>query len=102
MQVKRIRVILSSYDSGLVDKAMGLIVKEMNNLAVPISGPVPMPTKKEIFTVKRSPHVYKEINDQFMLCTHRRLLDVFPDSSVAVDKLSNISLPSCVDVVIKQ
>ena len=93
---------MSSYDPGLVDKSMQLIVGEMKKLSVPISGPVPMPSKKEIFTVKRSPHVYKEANDQFMLCTHIRLLDIFTDSDAVVKKLSGISLPSCVYIKIKQ
>ena len=92
---------MSSYDPGLVDKSMQLIVGEMKKMSVPISGPVPMPSKKELFTVKRSPHVYKESNDQFMLCTHIRLLDIFTDSDAVVKRLSSISLPSCVDIRIR-
>lgn len=98
---KRIRIIILSYDPGLVDNAMKTIVSVVKKLKTPISGPIPLPTKKEIFTVKKSPHVYKKSNEQFQLCTHRRLLDIYTNSNKVIEELSKINLQSCVHIVIK-
>jgi len=66
-----------------------------------VSGPIPLPTEKEKFTVLRSPHVNKKSREQFQLCTYKRLVDIFSTSSKTVDALMKLELPSGVDVEIK-
>ena len=97
---QRIRIKLKSYDHNLVDKSADKIVKTVRNTAV-VTGPIPLPTEKKIFTVLRSPHVNKKAREQFQLCTHKRLLDIYTSSSRTVDALSKLDLPSGVEVEIK-
>ncbi|RZK31351.1 MAG: 30S ribosomal protein S10, partial [Hymenobacter sp.] len=66
-----------------------------------VSGPIPLPTEKEKYTVLRSPHVNKKSREQFQLCTYKRLVDIFSTSSKTVDALMKLELPSGVDVEIK-
>lgn len=99
---KKIRIKISSYDPGLVDRSMQMIISVLKKLKTPISGPIPLPTEREIYTVKKSPHVYKKSNEQFQLCTHKRFLDIYTDSNKTIEELSKISLPSCINIVIKQ
>ena len=98
---KRIRIKLLSYDPGLLDQAMKNIVSVVKASKTPMFGPFPKKKKKEIFTVKRSPHVYKESNEQFQLCTHKRLLDIYTDSRSVIESLSKIILPSSVRIIIR-
>ncbi|MGD1839939.1 MAG: 30S ribosomal protein S10 [Thermonemataceae bacterium] len=97
---QKIRIKLKSYDHNLVDKSAEKIVKAVKENAV-VSGPIPLPTKKEIFTVLRSPHVYKKSREQFQLCTYKRLIDIYSTSPKTVDALMKLELPSGVDVEIK-
>ena len=94
---QRIRIKLQSYDHNLVDKSAEKIVKTVKPTGAVVSGP----THKKIFTVLRSPHVNKKAREQFQLCTHKRLLDIYTSSSRTVDALSKLDLPSGVDVEIK-
>jgi small subunit ribosomal protein S10 len=98
---QRIRIKLQSYDHNLVDKSAEKIVKTVRSTGAVITGPIPLPTRKRIFTVLRSPHVNKKSREQFQLCTHKRLLDIYTSSSRTVDALSKLDLPSGVDVEIK-
>ncbi len=99
---QRIRIKLQSYDHNLVDKSAEKIVKTVRSTgAVVVTGPIPLPTHKKIFTVLRSPHVNKKAREQFQLCTHKRLLDIYTSTSRTVDALSKLDLPSGVDVEIK-
>ena len=98
---QKIRIKLRSYDHNLVDKSTEKIVKTVRNSGAVVAGPIPLPTEKEIFTVLRSPHVNKKAREQFQLCTHKRLLDIYTSSSRTVDALSKLDLPSGVDVEIK-
>jgi small subunit ribosomal protein S10 len=98
---QRIRIKLQSYDHNLVDKSAEKIVKTVRSTGAVITGPIPLPTKKMIFTVLKSPHVNKKAREQFQLCTHKRLLDIYTSSSRTVDALSKLDLPSGVDVEIK-
>jgi small subunit ribosomal protein S10 len=98
---QRIRIKLKSYDHSLVDKSAEKIVKTVRNTGAVVTGPIPLPTEKKIFTVLRSPHVNKKAREQFELCTHKRLLDIYTSSSRTVDALSKLDLPSGVDVEIK-
>jgi small subunit ribosomal protein S10 len=98
---QRIRIKLQSYDHNLVDKSAEKIVKTVRTTGAVVTGPIPLPTRKKIFTVLRSPHVNKKSREQFQLCTHKRLLDIYTSSSRTVDALSKLDLPSGVDVEIK-
>jgi small subunit ribosomal protein S10 len=98
---QRIRIKLQSYDHNLVDKSAEKIVKTVRSTGAVVTGPIPLPTHKKIFTVLRSPHVNKKAREQFQLCTHKRLLDIYTSSSRTVDALSKLDLPSGVDVEIK-
>jgi small subunit ribosomal protein S10 len=98
---QRIRIKLKSYDHNLVDKSADKIVKTVRNTGAVVTGPIPLPTEKKIFTVLRSPHVNKKSREQFQLFTHKRLLDIYTSSSRTVDALSKLDLPSGVEVEIK-
>jgi small subunit ribosomal protein S10 len=85
----------------LVDKSAEKIVKTVRSTGAVVTGPIPLPTRKKIFTVLRSPHVNKKSREQFQLATHKRLLDIYTSSSRTVDALSKLDLPSGVEVEIK-
>jgi small subunit ribosomal protein S10 len=76
-------------------------VKTVKTTGAVVSGPIPLPTEKKIFTVLRSPHVNKEAREQFELCAHKRLIDIYSTSTKTVDALMKLELPSGVDVEIK-
>ena len=97
----RIRIKLKSYDYNLVDKSAEKIVKTVRSTGAVVTGPIPLPTKRKIFTVLRSPHVNKKSREQFQLCTYKRLLDIYGSTSKTVDALMKLELPSGVDVEIK-
>ena len=97
----KIRIKLKSYDHTLVDKSAEKIVKAVKATGAIVSGPIPLPTEKEKYTVLRSPHVNKKSREQFQLCTYKRLVDIFSTSSKTVDALMKLELPSGVDVEIK-
>jgi small subunit ribosomal protein S10 len=98
---QKIRIKLCSYDHNLVDKSTEKIVKTVKNSGAVISGPIPLPTEKEIFTVLRSPHVNKKSREQFQLRTHKRLIEIFTPTQKTVDALSKLELPSGVDIQVK-
>ncbi len=98
---QRIRIKLQSYDHNLVDKSAEKIVKTVRSTGAVVTGPIPLPTHKKIFTVLKSPHVNKKAREQFQLSTHKRLLDIYTSSSRTVDALSKLDLPSGVEVEIK-
>jgi len=98
---QKIRIKLRSYDHNLVDRSSEQIIRAVKSTGAVVSGPIPLPTKKEIFTVLRSPHVNKESREQFQMCTYKRLVDIFSNSSKTVDALMKLELPSGVDVEIK-
>jgi small subunit ribosomal protein S10 len=98
---QKIRIKLKSYDHHLVDKSAEKIVKTVKTTGAVVSGPIPLPTEKKIFTVLKSPHVNKEAREQFELCAHKRLIDIYSTSTKTVDALMKLELPSGVDVEIK-
>ena len=98
---QKIRIKLKSYDHNLVDKSSERIVKAVKATGAVVSGPIPLPTEKEKFTVLRSPHVNKKSREQFQLCTYKRLVDIHSSSPKTVDALMKLELPSGVDVEIK-
>lgn len=92
---------MKSYDHNLVDKSAEKIVKTVKNTGAVVSGPIPLPTHKRIYTVLRSPHVNKKSREQFQLCAYKRLMDIYSSSSKTIDALMKLELPSGVDVEIK-
>jgi small subunit ribosomal protein S10 len=98
---QRIRIKLKSYDYNLVDKSIEKIVKTVKSTGALVSGPIPLPTNKRIYTVLRSPHANKKAREQFQLCSYKRLLDIYSTSSKTVDALMKLELPSGVEVEIK-
>lgn len=98
---QRIRIKLKSYDHNLVDKSAEKIVKAVKSTGAVVSGPIPLPTHKKIFTVNRSTFVNKKSREQFELSTFKRLMDVYNSSSKTIDSLMKLELPSGVEVEIK-
>ena len=101
MAVKeKIRIRLKGYDAALVDKAAEKIVETAKRNDARVSGPVPLPTKKEVVTILRAVHKYKDSREQFERRTHKRLIDVLRPSNKAVEALMNLQLPAGVDIEI--
>jgi small subunit ribosomal protein S10 len=98
---QRIRIKLKSYDYNLADKWAEHIVKTVKATGAVVSGPIPLPTNKKIFTVLRSTFVNKKSREQFQLCTYKRLLDIYSSTSKTVEALMKLDLPGGVDVEIK-
>ena len=98
---QKIRIKLKSYDHNLVDKSAEKIVKAVKTTGAVVSGPIPLPTHKRIYTVLKSPHVNKKAREQFQLCAYKRLIDIYSSSSKTVDALMKLELPSGVNVEIK-
>jgi len=98
---QRIRIKLKSYDYNLVDKSAEKIVKTVKTTGAVVSGPIPLPTHKRIYTVLRSPHVNKKSREQFQLCSYKRLMDIYSSTAKTVDALMKLELPSGVEVEIK-
>jgi small subunit ribosomal protein S10 len=98
---QKIRIKLKSYDHNLVDKSAEKIVKTVKSTGAVVSGPIPLPTHKRIYTVLKSPHVNKKAREQFELCSYKRLMDIYSSTSKTVDALMKLELPSGVDVEIK-
>ncbi|MEN9511091.1 MAG: hypothetical protein RLZZ370_910 [Bacteroidota bacterium] len=97
----KIRIKLKSFDHNLLDKSTEKIVKAVKQTGVVVSGPIPLPTRKKVFTVLRSPHVNKKAREQFQVCSYKRLIDIYNSSTKTVDALMKLELPSGVDVEIK-
>ena len=106
---QKIRIKLKSFDHNLVDKSAEKIVKTVKSTGAVVSGPVPLPTRKQIFTVNRkqiftvnrSTFVNKKAREQFQLCTFKRILDIYSSTPKTIDALMKLELPSGVEVEIK-
>ena len=98
---QKIRIKLKSYDHNLVDKSAEKIVRTVKSTGAVVSGPIPLPTHKRIFTVNRSTFVNKKSREQFELDSYRRLLDIEDSNGKTVDALMKLELPSGVEVEIK-
>ena len=97
----KIRIKLKSYDHNLVDKSAERIVKTVKETGAVVSGPIPLPTHKRIFTVNRSTFVNKKSREQFELSSYKRLVDIHSFSEKTIDALMKLELPSGVEVEIK-
>ena len=98
---QKIRIKLKSYDHNLVDKTAEKIVKTVKATGTALSGPIPLPTEKKIYTVLRSPHVNKKAREQFQLCSYKRLMDIYSSTPKTIEALTKLDLPSGVEVEIK-
>ena len=98
---QKIRIKLIAYDHRLLDLSAQEIVETAKKTGAGIAGPIPLPTKREIFTVLRSPHVDKKSRDQFQNKTHKRILDIIGPTSKTIDALKKLDLPAGVYVEIK-
>ena len=98
---QKIRIKLKSYDHNLVDKSAEKIVNAVKVSGAIVSGPIPLPTRKRIFTVNRSTFVNKKSREQFELNSYKRLIDIYSSTEKTVDALMKLELPSGVEVEIK-
>ena len=101
MPGQKIRIKLKSYDHILIDKSTEKIIKTVKSTGAVVSGPIPLPTKRTVFTVLRSPHVDKKSREQFEIRTHKRLIDIIEPTQSTVDALMKLDLSAGVDVEIK-
>ena len=95
---QRIRIKLRAYDNVILDKSVQEIIMTAKKVGAIISGPVPLPTKRRVYTVLRSPHVDKRSREQFEIRVHRRLIDIHEADSRIVDAMMKIDLPAGVDI----
>ena len=98
---ERIRIRLKAYDHKILDQSAAKIVDTAKRTGAMVSGPIPLPTEKNIFTILRSPHVNKDSREQFELRTHKRLIDILEALNKTVDALMRLDLPAGVDIEIK-
>ena len=97
----KIRISLKAYDHKLIDQSAAQIIETAKKTGAQISGPIPLPTKKEVVTIIRAVHKYKDSREQFEMRTHKRLIDVVRPSNDVVDALTKLQLPAGVDIEIK-
>ena len=98
---EKIRVKLKSYDPALIDAAAAKIVDVAKRNGSAVSGPVPLPTDKEIITILRAVHKYKDSREQFEMRTHKRLIDILKPQQKTIEALTNLELPAGVEIEIK-
>ena len=97
----KIRIRLMGYDHRILDLSCEEIVETVKKTGANVSGPVPLPTKREVFTVLRSPHIDKKSREQFQIKTHKRLLEIVNPTAKTIDALRKLDLPAGVNVEIK-
>ena len=97
----KIRIRLKGYDHSLVDQAAEKIVETAKATGAQVSGPIPLPTEKEVIKILRAVHKYKDSREQFEQRTHKRLIDILRPSNKTVEALTNLELPAGVDIEIK-
>ena len=98
---EKIRIRLKAYDHVLIDQSAEKIVDTAKRTGAKVSGPIPLPTKKEVVTVIRSPHKHKDSREQFEMRTHKRVIDILYPTQTTVDSLMKLELPAGVDIEIK-
>ena len=101
MANQKIRIKLKAYEHNLIDQSAEKIVDTAKRTGARVSGPIPLPTEKEVVTILRSPHKYEDSRQQFELRTHKRLIDILQPSAKTVDALMKLDLPAGVDIEIK-
>ena len=98
---EKMRIRLKAYDSQLLEKSAEQIVETAKRTGSKVSGPIPLPTQKEIVTILRSPHKHKDSREQFEMRTHKRVIDILYPTQKTVDSLMKLDLPAGVDIEIK-
>ena len=98
---EKIRIRVKAYESQILDQSAAKIVETAKKTGAKVSGPIPLPTKKEVVTVIRSPHKHKDSREQFEMRTHKRLIDILYPTQKTVDSLMKLDLPAGVDIEIK-
>ena len=101
MSSQKIRIKLKAYDHELLDQSALRIVETAKKTGTKVSGPLPLPTDREVVTILRAVHKYKDSREQFEMRTHKRLIDIYSPSSKTVDSLMKLDLPAGVDIQIK-
>ena len=101
MANQKIRIKLKAYESSIIDQSAARIVETAKRTGSRVSGPIPLPTEKEIVTILRSPHQHKDSREQFEMRTHKRLIDILQPTPRTVDALTKLDLPAGVEIEIK-
>ncbi len=101
MANEKIRVTLKAYDHHVLDKTAQTIVDTAKKTGAEISGPIPLPTKREVITILRSVHVNKDSREQFEMRTHKRLIDILMPTAKTADALKRLDIPEGVDITLK-
>jgi small subunit ribosomal protein S10 len=101
MATQKIRIKLKAYDHVLIDQSAQKIVDTAKKTGAKVSGPIPLPVEKDIITILRAPHKYKDSREQFEMRTHKRLIDILSPTPKTVDSLMRLDLPAGVDIEIK-
>lgn len=101
MAKKSLRIKLISYDHRLLDESASKIVEAARKTGAVVSGPIPLPTEKEVFTIIRSPHKHKDSREQFERRTHKRLIDIVSTTPKTLDTLVHLEIPAGVDIILK-
>ena len=101
MAAEKIRIRLKAYDHNLIDQSAAKIVETAKRTGSKVSGPIPLPTRKEVVTILRAVHKYKDSREQFELRTHKRLIDVLGPTNETIDALKHLDLPAGVDIELK-
>ena len=101
MASKKIRIRLKAYDYRVLDVSVEKIVAAVKNSGATVVGPIPLPTEKQVYTILRAVHKYKDAREQFEIRTHKRLIDIVNPNKQTIDTLTHLDLPSGVDIEIK-
>lgn len=101
MANQKIRISLKAYDHKLIDQSVVQIIDTAKRTGAKVSGPIPLPTKKEVVTILRAVHKYKDSREQFEMRTHKRLIDILMPTAKTVDALTRLDLPDGVDITLK-
>ena len=101
MATQKIRIKLKAYEHTLIDQTASRIVETAKRTGAQVSGPIPLPTEKEIVTILRAPHKYKDSREQFERRTHKRLIDIINPNPRTVDAMTKLELPAGVDIEMK-
>ena len=101
MARKSLRIKLISYDHRLLDESARRIVEAAKKTGAQVSGPIPLPTEKEVFTIIRSPHKHKDSREQFERRTHKRLIDIVSTTPKTMEALVHLEIPAGVEIVLK-
>lgn len=101
MASKKIRIRLKAYDYRILDVSVEKIISAAKNSGASVVGPIPLPTEKQVYTILRAAHIFKDAREQFEIRTHKRLIDIVNPNKQTIDTLTHLDLPSGVDIEIK-